>query len=224
MACYSRNHNAVYIHEPKVGGLYIDFILNHEDDFVTYNFNQYSDIHFYHDRDTGIRSEFHRNCEKFLIDRTSLKTCFEFTFVRSPYTRFISAYFYCKGIKVEDTNTIFGYHMDTLQDCIDNRDLLTTTSWFHIFKTQYKHIEFTREMDFIGRFENLIADLQYVFKKLGLNPNFSRKKINENPIKYGDYRQYYTQEILDFVNEHFDIDFVKFGYKKVYNVEDLVSK
>ena len=34
--------------------------------------------------------------------------------------------------------------------------------------------------------------------------------------------KYYTQEILDFVNSHFNEDFIEFNYDKVIDVKDLV--
>jgi hypothetical protein len=218
----------VFFHIPKVAGLYIDNLLNNEEDFVTYNFIDNSDIAFYSDIEKGIRQEFWDHCKKFNISENILYNSYEFTFVRNPYTKFISAYFYCKGKEFEKLNNIFGEDIiSSLQKCIDSKEMLTNISYFHIFKTQQQHIECSndnkidKKMDFIGKFENLIPDLQKVYNRLNFKTKISTKKINENPISYGDFRQYYTQEILDFVNDWFNIDFVNFGYCKVYKVENL---
>jgi len=225
MATYSSSHKIVFYHIPKCSGLYIESLLLNLSDFVTYNFNYESDISFYCDRDKGLRQEFYNNSDCFLILRDDIYKCFEFSFVRNPYTRFISAWAYCVGSNFENDNIIFGSNnIDTLQNCIDNRDLITSQSYFHIFKTQYMNIKGSRKLNFVGRFENLISDLRFVFNKLNLPTNFSTKKINENPIKYGDYRQYYTQEILEFVNDWFKEDFEEFNYSQVQRVGDLPKK
>lgn len=217
MATYSRNKNAVFYHIPKCAGLYIDSILSEEDDFITYNFNIKSPIRFYWSSEVGIREEFNEKCQKFLIDPETMKECFEFTFIRNPYTRFVSAYFYSKSCETDEPGI-----MDTIQSAIDNINRVSYTTYLHLFKTQWKNIEYNKkEIDYIGRFENLHSDLKEIFKKLGLPLNYNKSKVNENPIRYGNYKQYITQTILEFINSHFDEDFQRFNYQKVTRIENL---
>ncbi len=220
MAVYSKKLNCLYFHIPKCAGQYIDICLNNEEDFVTYNFMVNSGINFYYDPNLGIRQEFYNNLSKFLIKEEEMSRCFEFTFVRNPYTRFISAFFYCKGNKFIDIE-----YFDSIDKCIANKDKLTSTSYFHIFKTQKRHIILSdsseKKLDFIGRFENLKEDLTSLYKRLKLEEHFPKKRINENPINYGDYKQYYTQEILNFVNDHFREDFEEFDYPIIKDHKNL---
>ena len=218
MATYSREKNAVFYHIPKACGLYIDSILRDECDFMSYNFLSLARISFYWNYKKGIRQEFYNNLHCFLIDRESMRNCYEFTFVRNPYTRFISAFFYCKANRFDEPDVL-----KTVQDMIDNINLVSYTTFFHVFKTQFQNIksDVQKPMDYIGKFETLHQDLRVIFKHLKLDLNYSKVKVNESPIKYGDYKQYYTQEILDFVNEHFDEDFTEYGYEKVFRLEDL---
>ena len=115
MATYSSEKNAVFYHIPKCAGLYVESLLMAECDFLTYNFEAQSRISFYCNFKKGIRQEFNDNLRCFLIDPESMKDCFEFTFVRNPYTRFISAYFYCKSNRFDNSELI-----DTIQDIIEN--------------------------------------------------------------------------------------------------------
>ncbi len=198
MTTYSREKNAVFYHIPKCCGLYIDNILRDECDFISYNFLSQTRISFYWNYKKGIRQEFYNNLHCFLIDRELMKDCYEFTFVRNPYTRFISGFFYCKFNKFDETKIL-----ESVQKMIDNINLVSYTTYFHIFKTQFQNIKSNVEkpMDFIGRFETLHKDIRVIFKHLGFSLNYNKTKINESPIKYGDYKQYYTQEILDFGEE-----------------------
>ena len=77
-------------------------------------------------------------------------------------------------------------------------------------------------MDHIGKNENLIPDLTRILSCYFENVVIENKRINDNPINYGDYKQYYTSEILNFVNTFFDQDFKSFGYEKVNTIEELV--
>jgi hypothetical protein len=207
----------VFYHIPKCTGSFIDNVLNDRDDFVSYNFLERSKISYYRDFKISIRESFHQHASKFYIPSNSLSSLFEFTFVRNPYTRFISAFFYCKSKKFDNI-------MTSLEECIRNRDLCCIKTYFHIFKTQYQHIKMEKKsLNFIGRCENLHSDLKSILQKFNIDCRYSDLKINKNPISYGDYRQYYTSEILDFVNSWFDEDFIFFGYKKVTKIEDLIK-
>lgn len=221
MATYSKEKNAIFYHIPKCAGLYVESILRDECDFITYNFISQARISFYWNYKKSIREEFWKNSNCFLIPDGKMEKSFEFTFVRNPYTRFISAYFYCKSKGFDDPDII-----KSLQDLIDNINAVSYTTFFHIFKTQYQNIKCNKipngkPMDHIGKFETLHEDIKIIYKRLKLPPNYSKVKVNESPVKYGDYRQYYTPEILDFVNTHFKDDFEQFNYEMVSSIENL---
>ena len=78
-------------------------------------------------------------------------------------------------------------------------------------------------MNFIGKTENIEEDLKIVLEKIGITDLVHKKdkKINKNKIDYVYYKDYYTQDILDFVNKQFEKDFIEFNYKKYDNLEDF---
>lgn len=223
MATYSKNKNVVFYHIPKCAGLYVDSLLNNEDDFVTYNFITKSRIRFYWDYKTGIRQEFIDKCNRFMIGQDEMKKTFEFTFVRNPYTRFISAFFYCKSCNFEWKSP---GSMDSCDSLISVIDSVSFVTYFHVFKTQWDNVKYDgeKELDYIGKFETMHFDIKEIFKKLGISLNYSKTKVNENKIDYGDYRNHITQKTLDFINHHFHDDFDKFGYTKIDKIEDLPPK
>jgi len=69
--------------------------------------------------------------------------------------------------------------------------------------------KFNREVDFIGRTENFVADLQRVQVQLGLEPSTPPHK---NKSKHGTYHDYYTDETRQRVAEVYAEDIELFGY------------
>ena len=69
--------------------------------------------------------------------------------------------------------------------------------------------KFNREVDFIGRTENFVADLQRVQVQLGLEPTTPAHK---NKSRHGTYHDYYTDETRQRVAEVYAEDIDLFGY------------
>ena len=135
---------------------------------------------------------------------------FIFTFVRNPYTRLASVYEH--GIRKGIYNSTFS-------------DLLTKESksdiWLmpQYFFTKAGSSE-NKNISFIGKYENFIEDLKYVFKKINLN-NYKLPHLNKNPIydrhpslkQESYYRTFYTEDwMIDWVRERYKNDFKIFNY------------
>ena len=69
--------------------------------------------------------------------------------------------------------------------------------------------KFGREVDFVGRTENFVADLQRVQVQLGLEPS---TPVHKNKSKHGTYHDYYTDETRQRVAEVYAEDIELFGY------------
>jgi Sulfotransferase family len=66
-------------------------------------------------------------------------------------------------------------------------------------------------VDFVGRFETLDNDLKFIAEKLSVKIEMPHLNRSTNR---GDYREYYkSQQLVDFVLEHYREDFTHFGYK-----------
>lgn len=79
--------------------------------------------------------------------------------------------------------------------------------------TQSQHLG-TWDIDEIGHFETLEIDLQIILNNYGFKKKHLSSKINTTK-DYGNPIVYFTPQILKFVNDHFDEDFRRFGYKKI---------
>ena len=66
-------------------------------------------------------------------------------------------------------------------------------------------------VDFVGRFENLQYDFDYCCKRIGIEPI---DLIWHGPTKHKNYRDVYTSDMIDVVNNHSWKDIRKYGYER----------
>jgi len=253
MASINHKLNAIYFHIPKTAGTYIQSTLDEYYNFTSYNFFIRSDYHIFNNtnkyqcinlydyvkigpftgRTYGVNNYYSGSEElmqMMMITKEQWKSSFKFTFVRDPYTRFISAWNFILSTPKISENLLDNDNyekFENLQYFIDNRDELSDNAYNHIFLTQYNQIlnsDGFNDMDFIGKHENLENDLEIVFKKIGINNIIHNKEVilNKNKVDFNYYKTYYTQEILDFVNTYFNDDFIVFNYKKISKLEDFL--
>jgi len=245
----SINHDLqlIFIHTPKCGGLFVEKLLEKFYGFTTYYFthedhNQFVDTKFLINNNSqdkldslkgflkitkkGIlryfmSSNIHNEKTNMTLDKwNSYK---KFAIKRNPYDRFISA---CKYINK---------HKDILsKDLINYIDIDNSSirhwDYFHLYIPQYEHLldinnEF--KIDYMINFENLNKELCYLLLKHGV-PKIKHRallldnfRVNSSTSTYENYNKYYNQELIDFVNKIFTIDFEKLEYKKVFSVIEL---
>jgi hypothetical protein len=238
----SINHEmkAIYLHIPKNGGLYIQNILEKYYGFKTLYFTR-SDHYLFDDYEKeeynkenyklisngfinikkfGVLNYFKtskEHDEKMNMDDEKWKSYYKFTFVRDPYTKFISAYKYLVKNSFID-----------LKNFIDKKDSLNNYIYTHAFITQYEHmIDENNMINFnkIGRFENLNEDLINILFEIGFEKikhgNALKKNIKVNSSNSSSYNDFYNQEILNSVNIIFNIDFETYNYTKFEKLEDF---
>jgi len=199
-------YKCIFIHIPKTAGTSIIKVLMPEK------------------FDTGKPPQNHSRPFEFIKSNPSLwQSYFTFTFVRNPWDRFVSSFLYnAKVAKINfaKTGTSPRGIRKVILDCDSdiNKFIIETpgqvilkgfqfppqTSWLCNGDTYI-------QIDFIGRFENLQEDFNYVCDKIGLkpinlpheNPNVSRKR----------YQEYYTEETKKIVYEYYKTEIEYFNYK-----------
>jgi hypothetical protein len=130
------------------------------------------------------------------------KNYFKFAFVRNPYDRVLSNYFYVRNTP---EHIAYKNYLDykSFKDAIKNI-AIGRPCYEYIIDDEGKII-----VDFIGRFENLQEDFNIICDKLNL-PKISL--VHDNKTNHKDYGEYYDKESRDIVDKRFKRDLEMFGY------------
>ncbi len=142
---------------------------------------------------------------------------FKFTFVRNPWDRLVSAWFFLKagGFHAGDRR----WAEENLSRWSDFNSFVQhwltrekARSWEH-FRPQCDYIcaeDGTPQVDFIGRYEHLEGDFARVCKQLGCRAVLAEENVRG--LDRGDYRSYYTAESRQIVGDVYHEDIALLGY------------
>lgn len=148
---------------------------------------------------------------------------FKFTFIRNPFDFIVDTYFYARNFtnhfmhdtimqKNMDIEAFIPYymnerilHQDESVRPFGSNKVVTIKDWLH-------DSEGNEIMDFIGKVETLDADMATIYEKLGL-PKLDVPKVNMNPNRSSNYREYYSPKAKEMIEKHFSWELEKFGYE-----------
>tara|TARA_B000000475_G_scaffold241284_1_gene212006 strand:+ start:329 stop:982 length:654 start_codon:yes stop_codon:yes gene_type:complete len=205
----SHKYKFIFIANPKTATQYVRKILEPfldvTDDEISYLFkikkSKYSELN-------KLRTEHIRAVDiKNIVGNKIWNTYFKFSFIRNPYTRFVSIFLFNNRNKkyYSDINNL-------IQNWKENNIVLKefkNMSNKNFFKKTQSYW-FTDEnenlmIDFIGDFDNLDNDLKYIFNKCSIGKYSKMKKINSSiSHNYKDYLNNYT---IKFIDEYYKKDF-----------------
>lgn len=213
MVSINHEKKIIFFHIPKTAGSYIQEIL-----LRYYNFFPYNGCTF--EAKTTMCTIKEMSSAKYIRDLEvqrvlgiiNLNEFIFFSFVRNPYTRFISGWKFIveKGHIPSEM---------TLIKIIKNKEGLSGIPYNHMFMTQMQYLN-GYPLDNVGKYEEIEDDLSLILKEYGFTINHIPSKKNVTS-EYGDYKKFYTQEILNFVNVYFHEDFINFGYDKISSISEF---
>lgn len=131
---------------------------------------------------------------------------FKFGFVRNPWDWQVSLYTYMlkdEGHYQHEFIKSLGSFENYLQWRVEKE--------LRLQKRFFYDSEDNLLVDYVGKIETIGDDLDKISEKLGLDIQLPHLKKSR---KDSSFRQYYTQETIDLVNEAFADDIQAFGYKK----------
>ncbi len=209
----SRQYNALYIHIPKTGGT---FITNNvlrmgnkagkEKGQGEYNFfGTTGNIEYTHATAPEIKD----------IIGDSFNSYYSFAFVRNPFDKLISEYFYLTRQKNAHKGFInissFKNFINELHEKFHSMDTLPQYQINH-YTPQYKFILDNNDkimVNYVGRFENFTSDIKNIMKTLNINVPI----IKLNTTNHKHYKHYYDKESIKMVEEMYHKDLEIFNYE-----------
>ena len=211
----SHKHNFIFIHIPKCGGTSVELALLKNEGIQMKNYDQ-DDLNFLSENQKqkyrigyeykGTSTQ-HRKIDEYKHNKE--KKYFTFTFIRNPWERFLSEYFYILKCRPKDQELrkkfpsfkhfVKGKHEKEMYDSHDIPQI-------NFVLNANKH----KMINFIGRCEDMQTDFDYVCKKL----NISKMKLPyRNPTKHKHYTEYYDEETRSIVAKKYAKDIEYFGYE-----------
>ncbi|MEO4045282.1 sulfotransferase family 2 domain-containing protein [Hoeflea sp. CAU 1731] len=221
---FSGNVSAVAIHIGALKNPYLD-----QDDVLNAIF-----IHIPKSAGTSIRrslyaqKSFHIPASRYkAADSRKFECYFKFSFVRNPYSRLVSAYYYLR--QKHDADMRFPDHRwaaTYLSDKPTFRDFVIALAEQNYRRNVRKYIHFRDQIDwisepgnngerkilvdFVGRYERLEDDFAQISRRLGYSVPLTQERIGQ---RKEDYRTSYTPQMVDIVSEIYKSDIKAFDYR-----------
>ncbi len=189
-------HKCIFVHIPKTGGTSVTRSL--------------------FGRPTGGHAAIWKY--QLIFDQDEFETYFKFAFVRNPWDRVLSAYedIRRRGERVKDKEWV----RRNLAGCDDFGSFVKR--WVNkkniygdphvLFIPQYEFISLGGSdslMDFVGRFESLERDFDFIKSRLGIDCELQKRNMGARK----DYREFYTEETMQIVAEAYREDIEMFNYR-----------
>ena len=152
-------------------------------------------------------------------DRDKTRSFFSFSITRNPWDRLVSGYFYLLrgGMEHKAYDRAFSRFLNSrypefepfVMNWLEEPVIHNTIH----FQPQYKYLVDEKNelaLDHIGKLENLEEEFSMVIQKLNIDN--ARLGVNVNASLHGDYRSYYTEKMIDKVNQIYKKDIQLFNY------------
>ena len=183
----NHQHKFLFIHVPRTGGTSIE---------AQFQYNEAKEKN----------KHWNLNDWKNQLNGEDFDSYFKFTFVRNPWDILISKYV-CSWYAVKHRGGEIGYQSGkSLKYFLD-----------HYQPAEHEHgdglLDYfdPEQMDFVGRFENRVQDIEYISRNIGININANKKDRSHKDKKH--YTEYYDDETREIVAKRYAKDIEYFGYK-----------
>lgn len=140
----------------------------------------------------------------------------KFSFVRNPWERMVSIYFYCKLHNDFGTQwfyTFIGWFTRSImnKNIMNKMPLTTHTQRLFLTPQLPRLLDEKGEIlvDFIGKVESIQNDVLFIQKKLNLP---RRPVLHINTSTHTHYSAYYSQQLIDIVAKWYKEDIQFFNY------------
>lgn len=201
----SHRKKFLFISVPKTASTVIRRSLN---PFANIRGEHRKDSYFFH-HVTGEKMK-----EYFVKENLDWGDYYKFAFVRNPYSKMVSEYFY--ALKCLNDPKIQQVAPHYYMDC--NRVASEAASFRdYVLKPMFQGMHskcashwIPEDFDFVGKFENLQEDYKVVCENIDIPYKPLPKK---NKTQHKHYTSYYDRETIHFVYEKYKNTIIKYNYK-----------
>ncbi len=188
--------------------------------FLSVNCNKTSLEHISRFDNTGNSCFSHADIGKLVetkvITKDYYKSSFKFCFVRNPWDRVVSLYFYQKNkIKMsfkELIKHLYNHRHSIASLDVYNKVLARDKTIFTYAAWNQMINWIPGDIDFIGRFENYEEDLRQVLSLAKIDVSESDVVPHINKTDHKNYREYYDEDTKQMIAEMYKDDIERFNY------------
>ena len=146
-------------------------------------------------------------------DESALGSYFKFAFVRNPFDRFVSEYFWRRERYLSGQTTTFNAKdIPSFEDFAINTKKYSQPREEHLFpQYQFIYDKDCLQVDFVGKFESINEDFSYVCKRLGRTPP---KLPHTQRTCHLNYKSYYSEKAKRSIYQRYKKDFLIFDYEQ----------
>jgi len=149
--------------------------------------------------------------KKYKIEEEEIIDYFKFTFIRNPYDRMVSEYFWRKDAgRYAEKHDNFKDFVFFVKNAIENKINKHYTFWR--LKPLWEYVydrDGNKLVDYVGRFENLKKDFKIICDMAGVT---KAKLRHYGKMERTAYQDYYNEDLRRIVHEIYREDFDLFGY------------
>jgi hypothetical protein len=199
--CFDRK--IAFIHIPKTAGQSIEDLFEFE-----------LDNHHYFGNNNG--HDFSHCTIKNMQSKIDISNFFKFSFVRNPFDRLVSEFFYRSELKHNWVFKRLKMKKYSFEDFVNgfyeyklSFDINKSSDESHFYSQfEFVCIDNKISVDFLGRFENFKNDISILKKKFNINKNI----IHKNKTNHYHYSLYYNTTTKSMVENIYEKDLSVFNY------------
>jgi chondroitin 4-sulfotransferase 11 len=197
---FSARYNCLFVHIPRTAGTTVEKILGIHREWPTLDLDVLHGALVLGNQEYQLQHLSFREASQFLPKCTGNR--FAFTFVRNPWDRMVSAYFWLGGRGIEKEFEIF---VDRACEIVNSRQELEGRNCH--FRPQVEFLD--AQIYFVGRFESFYSDLNKVLTELRVS---ARNIPHELKTSHGLYAKYYSDRLRKRVASTYESDIDAFKY------------
>ena len=209
----SHEHKFIFIANQKTASSAIRLALDDYSDI--HGVSDINSCYYYHTSALSLKNHFEKK-------GWNWNDYFKFTFVRNPWDLVVSHFFYRNKvlrncIKTGCEGWVYNFFKESFNSVGFNKWVKTvggSMTFINGHASTQKDMLVDKDgnciVDFVGRYENLNSDFEFIRKKLGYNCN---ELSIENKSQHTHYSDYYNAESIEIVRNSYRPDINLFGYE-----------